>query len=87
MVLITSSKADLRNGNHAKLQRSEHPAEAAETEAKGLLFYVIDSHPTDSRIRMVDDTFPTITAHIAKVGADGPLVMLKNTEASVEIIV
>lgn len=39
--------------------------------------YPIDSHPPDSRFRLVEDgIMPTITSKMAKGSADGPLVVL-----------
>lgn len=36
----------------------------------------VDSHPMDSRITLVWGACPTIAAHIAKVGVDGPLILI-----------
>ena len=42
--------------------------------------YVIDSHPSDSRFRIDGGggTVPTVTRHIHKGSADGPLVLIEN---------
>ena len=42
--------------------------------------YAIDSHPMDSRIRIVMGACPSITAKLAKLASDGPLVLIKRTE-------
>lgn len=47
---------------------------------KDLSCWAIDSHTMDSRIAIVGDICPTIAAHIAKVGADGPLVLLRKND-------
>ena len=44
---------------------------------KELSCYAIDSHPMDSRMRIVYGACPTIAAHLAKVGCDGPLVLIR----------
>lgn len=41
--------------------------------------WVIDSNPTDSRLTILqEDIVPTITAHIHKASAVGPLVLIED---------
>ena len=42
--------------------------------------WAVDSHPTDSRIKIAGDICPTVMAHVAKVGSDGPLVLIRKGE-------
>ena len=42
-----------------------------------LMCWAVDSHPMDSRIEIMEGACPTIAAHIAKAGCDGPLVLMK----------
>ena len=42
--------------------------------------WAIDSHPMDSRMRVIYGACPTIAAHLAKVGCDGPLVLIRKEE-------
>lgn len=42
-------------------------------------FFILDSHPTDSRIRIAEGACPTVTAHIAKLSADGPLLLIRRS--------
>lgn len=39
--------------------------------------YAVDSHPMDSRIRILDGPCPSVTAKLAKLASDGPLVLIK----------
>ena len=43
-------------------------------------FYIIDSNPTDSRMTLLKEgeCVPTVTAHIHKASAVGPLVLIDN---------
>ena len=38
--------------------------------------YAVDSHPMDSRIRIVEGPCPSVTAKLAKLASDGPLVLI-----------
>ena len=42
-----------------------------------LLCYAIDSHPMDSRIRIIHGACPSITAKLAKLASDGPLMLIE----------
>ena len=42
-----------------------------------LSFMAVDSHPSDSRIRIVDGPFPSLTVKMAKLSCDGPLVLIR----------
>lgn len=75
-IVQTLSQRIGTGGGNAPIALIALQNDAVETE-EAMSVYVIDSHPTDSRIKITDDTFPTITAHIAKVGADGPLLMIR----------
>ena len=44
-----------------------------------MTFYILDSNPTDGRIKFMEtESVPTITAHIHKASAVGPLVLISN---------
>ena len=79
-VLITSMKADLQNGNYMTPQASDNRAVHAETEAKELSCFAIDSHPVDSRIEIAGDITPTLTVKIAKGCSDGPLMLVRRND-------
>lgn len=40
--------------------------------------WAIDSHPMDSRMRIVDGACPSLTVKLAKLASDGPLVLIRN---------
>lgn len=39
--------------------------------------WAVDSHPMDSRIRIVEGVCPSITAKLAKLASDGPLILIR----------
>ncbi len=39
--------------------------------------FAIDSHPMDSRFRISEGAVPSVTAKLAKLAADGPLVLIR----------
>ena len=43
-------------------------------------FYAVDSHPRDSRMRIVDGPCPSVTCKLAKLASDGPLVLMRRGE-------
>ena len=44
------------------------------------LCYAVDSHPMDSRIGIVEGACPSVTAKLAKLASDGPLVLVRKEE-------
>lgn len=46
-------------------------------EQGGVDCLAVDSHPMDSRIQIVDGACPSITAKLAKLASDGPLVLIR----------
>ena len=37
--------------------------------------WAVDSHPMDSRMRIVDGACPSVTCKLAKLASDGPLIL------------
>lgn len=47
------------------------------TDYTAIVCYAIDSHPMDGRFRISEGGVPSVTAKLAKMAADGPLVLIK----------
>lgn len=49
------------------------------TDYTAIVCYAIDSHPMDSRFRISEGGVPSVTAKLAKLTADGPLVLVQHS--------
>jgi len=47
------------------------------TDYTPIICYAVDSHPMDSRMRIVDGACPSVTA---KLASDGPLILIRRQE-------